>query len=130
MKSRKSEPIQARWLIGEIRDLDRMIAMHRLAGNDFMAEQYEARRLKYFKELVSLLANSAYNVSGRETFTLIQRMLKENYPKHQYKQASVVVHKSFEQVLHFYENQIVKNYSPAHSQTSAVTEPKTMYRKK
>lgn len=130
MKSHKSEPIQVRWLIGEIRDLDKLIAMHRSADNDFMAEQYEARRLKYFKELVSLLANSAYNVSGRETFPLIQSLLKENYPKHQRRLAIAVVHKSFDHVLHFYESQKIKNYSSSRAQTRVVAEPDAVYRKK
>jgi hypothetical protein len=130
MKSRKSEPIQVRWLIGEIRDLDKMIAMHRSTDNDYMAEQYEARRLKYFKELISLLTNSAYTVSGRETFPLIQSLLKENYPKHQQRLAIAVVHKSFDHVLHFYESQKIKNYSSSRAQTQVIAEPDAVYRKK
>ncbi len=130
MKSHKSESIQVRWLIGEIGDLDKMIAMHRSADGDFMAEQYEARRLKYFKELISLLANSAYNVSGRETFPLIEGLLKENYPKRRHRSAVAGGHKSFEQVLHFYETRKAKSNVTSTDRSGVVAEPDAIYRKK
>ena len=113
--------IQVRWLIGEIRDLDKMIVMHRSAGSDFMAEQYKGRRLKYFQELISLLANSAYNVSGRETFPLIGHLLRENYSKRR-KVPVAEGSPSFDKVLHFYERQQVGSYTAPVAQSRAVGE--------
>ncbi len=129
MKSRKSEPIQVRWLIEQIRELDKMIALHRPADNEFMAGQYEARRLKYFKELVSLLTNSAYNVSGKETFPLIEGLLQENFPRRRRKVVETAAYKAFERILHFYESR-AKTYSSPAPRPRVVAEPGTVYRKK
>jgi len=130
MKSRKSESIQVHWLISEIRDLDKMIALHRSAESDFMVEQYSARRLKYFKELISLLANSAYNVSGKETFPLIGQLLQENYPARRRKAPAAEANKSFEKVLHFYEGQQVGGYAAGVARLSSVEEREGGYGKK
>lgn len=115
MKSKKSEQIQVEWLIQQIRDLDSLIAMHQSGGNDFMANQYVSRRLKYFKELISLLVTSEFNATGQETFPLIHALTSENYIK----PAKVKVRKfrksAFDRTLEFYQ----KHSSPVVAKSSS-----------
>ena len=106
-KQHKSEQIQAEWLIQQIKELDRLVAMHRTGESHFVAAQYEERRLHYFKELVSLLIDSEYNVTGHETFPLVNALISENYSSSKPAQKTSTQSKrknAFERTLEFYQN--------------------------
>ena len=100
--SNKSEQKQVEWLIQQIRDLDRLIAMHQSGNSEFMAKQYATQRLEYFKELISLLATSKFNTTGRETFPLIHALTKEHYVKPSKAITKPLAVSAFEQTLRFY----------------------------
>ncbi len=131
MKSAKSEQVQVEWLIGEIRDLDRMIAMHRAAEGGFMADQYEARRLNYLKELISLLATSKYNSTKLETFPLINALTRNNFAR-RLKTTSVVRREvdPFERTINFYRRKAGVAYKQTVTAAKSVREESPVYRTK
>jgi len=102
MRSNKSEQVQVEWLIEQIKELDQLIAMHNSGESNFMADQYALRRLKYFKELIALLADSKFNATGQETFPLIHALTKYNYRKSASKSGNASHKNAFEQTLEFY----------------------------
>jgi len=103
MKSHKSEVLQVEWLIQQIRELDHLIAMHRSGDSNFVADQYAARRLQYFKELISLLAASKLNATGLETFPLIHALTSENYTKSEHPKVKSAKQNAFDLILKFYQ---------------------------
>ena len=109
----KSEHIQAEWLIQQILELDRMIEMHQSGDSAFMADQYASRRLQYFKELIGLLASSAFNSTGRETFPLIHALTKENYAKSAPKSFKSIRKNAFDRTLEFYRKNSNHHVRPA-----------------
>lgn len=115
MRSNKSEQIQVEWLIQQILELDRLINMHRSGDSEFMADQYASHRWQYFKELIGLLATSAFNATGRETFPLIHILTKENYSKSPQKSAKSIRKSVFDQTLEFYR----KNSNLVRSESSS-----------
>lgn len=131
MKSAKSEHVQVEWLIGEIRDLDRMIAMHRAAESSFMADQYEARRLNYLKELISLLATSKYNSTKLETFPLINALTRNNFAR-RIKKTSAVRREvdPFERTIDFYRRKAGVAYKQTVTAAKSVREESPAYRTK
>jgi hypothetical protein len=120
----KSEAIQAEWLIGQIREIDRLIDMHQSGDSNFMAHQYASRRLQYFKELIILLTTSKFNASGQETFPLVQDLIKENYPSSQSKIIKHPNYKSFDRTLSFYNKVSTKVASKNVTKASPSTAPK------
>ncbi len=110
MKSKQSEKIQVEWLIEQILELDKMQAMHDAAKNGFMSDQYKARRLGYFKELISLLATSQFNQADGETFPLILELIKDSYGAKP-PEKNVVSQKKdpFSKTLAFYSAKVADN---------------------
>lgn len=124
MKSNKSEQIQVEWLIQQINELDRLIAMHRSGESNFMADQYAARRLNYFKELIGLLTISKFNSTGQETFPLIHALTKENYTRSGLKSVNSSRKNAFERTLEFY-----RYHTAAHPENSSEeVKPKAPFR--
>ena len=131
MKSAKSEQVQVEWLIGEIRDLDRMIAMHRAAESGFMADQYEARRLNYLKELVSLLATSKHNSTKLETFPLINALTRSNIARRTKKTSAARRDVDpFERTIDFYRRKAGVAYKQTMAAAKSVREESPAYRTK
>ena len=109
MKSNKSEKVQVEWLISQIRELDRMIALHLEGNSVFTAEQYAVRRLEHFKELISILSTSPLNTTGAETFPLIHALTKENYSKKTLLQSTGRSKNAFDKTIEFYGRQTDKS---------------------
>lgn len=110
MKSKQSEKIQVEWLIEQILELDKLQSMHDAAKNEFMSDQYKARRLGYFKELISLLATSQFNEADGETFPLILELIKDSYGA-KLLEKNVVSQKKdpFSKTLAFYSAKVTDN---------------------
>ncbi|MCC6463155.1 MAG: hypothetical protein IT260_21985 [Saprospiraceae bacterium] len=131
MKSAKSEQVQVEWLIGEIRELDSMIDMHRTAGSDYMADQYEVRRLNFLKELISLLATSKYNSSTLETFPLINALTRNSFARGLKQGKSVrQVTDPFQRTIDFYRRKAETVYKQAVPAIKSVQEEPPVYKVK
>ncbi len=80
MKSEKANLLQIKELLTEINELDKLIAMHQAATDKLMAKQYEARKRKFFDELVKLML-SAYPASEMPPEFYIGKLMQRFYPK-------------------------------------------------
>lgn len=73
-------------LVDEIKRIDAIILLHKNAeDNDFMAAQYEAKKVKLMAQLIDALA--APKVQSEQSFSLIQMLLSKFYPNKIDKQA-------------------------------------------
>lgn len=73
-------------LVDEIKRIDALILLHKNAeSNEFMASQYEAKKVKLMAQLISALA--APKVQSEQSFSLIQMLLSKFYPNKVDKQA-------------------------------------------
>lgn len=78
MKLNKGDLIKIQELLEEINQLDGLIALHRQANDRLMVKQYEARKRKYFDELVhSLLAT--FPASEMPPVFLIDKLIQKYY---------------------------------------------------
>jgi hypothetical protein len=80
MKSEKANLLQIKALLTEINELDQLIAMHLAAADKLMAKQYEARKRKFFDELVKLML-SAYPAPEMPPAFYIDKLMQRFYPK-------------------------------------------------
>ncbi len=128
MKSLKSEIIQVNWLVEQIRQLDEMIKIHQSGGSLLMLQQYEARRLDFFKELINLLVNSTTTKSYSITFPLVVNLIEVNYPEGKRNQSIKNGADGFEKTIQFYQN-LPKNsgYQIRNTGLQDVNEPEEKY---
>lgn len=76
----KSELIQIQELLEEISQLDNLVNLHDAANDRLMVKQYEARKRKFFDELVKHLL--AYSPATEMPPALIlEKLLHRFYPK-------------------------------------------------
>lgn len=80
MKSDRANLVQIKELLEEIHQLDQLISMHKEAGDGLMAKQYEARKRKFFDELVSLLLSSSPSTEMPPAF-YIGQLMRHFYPQ-------------------------------------------------
>lgn len=67
-------------MLEQINKLDVLIAMHKEAGHKIEVQQYESLKLKFVKELLTLLINSELNSADPQTFPLVSRLMHHFYP--------------------------------------------------
>ncbi|QIH31630.1 hypothetical protein [Sphingobacterium sp. DR205] len=73
-------------LVDEIKKIDAIILLHKnVESNEFMASQYEAKKVKLMAQLIDALA--APKVQSEQSFSLIQMLLSKFYPNKVDKQA-------------------------------------------
>ena len=77
MKSNKANLAQIKELLEEIHELDKRIAIHQ--GDDLLSKQYEARKRKFFDELVSLMLSSSPYSEMPPAF-YIGKLMQRFYP--------------------------------------------------
>jgi hypothetical protein len=78
--SKKYFALQVGDLLEQINKLDVLIAMHKEAGHKIELQQYESLKLKFVKELLTLLINSELNSADPQTFPLVSRLMHHFYP--------------------------------------------------
>ena len=67
-------------LLAQIFKLEPLIAMHRAANHRTEVKQYGSLKLKFIKELLTLLINSDLNLAEPQTFPLVHQLLERFYP--------------------------------------------------
>lgn len=83
----KSKLLRLIDLIEEIKKIDGMILMHNIHENDdFMSSQYESKKSKLMKELISDLA--ANSNESPEVFKTIEKIIFKFYPNESSKKQS------------------------------------------
>ncbi|MCF8246714.1 MAG: hypothetical protein K9J37_17520 [Saprospiraceae bacterium] len=80
MKPETANLLKIKALLTEINELDKLIAMHQRAADKLMAKQYEARKRKFFDELVTLML-SVYPTSEMPPAFYIEKLMQRFYPK-------------------------------------------------
>lgn len=80
MKLEKANLLQIKELLTEIIELDNLIAMHQSAADKLMAKQYEARKRKFFDELVKLMLSVSPSSEMPPAF-YIEKLMQRFYPK-------------------------------------------------
>ena len=69
-------------LIDQIREVNHLIELHQLSNDDFMLNQYKARKNDFLKELVFELI--CLNINTFEIYQLVKRLInqiEQNTPK-------------------------------------------------
>lgn len=124
MKSNKQFIYQIEDLLEQISKLEPLIAMHREAKHHIEIKQYEALRLKFIKELLTLLINSNLNLAEPQTFPLVHQLLERFYPEAKYSASRT-------EDFHAVASALAPLLSdiPSSVKQAAVSEPETTYGK-
>jgi len=121
MKSKKSELADIQYFSEEIRALEPLIEMHRNGQNTIMVKQYEARKLKFFNELLVALIDSSINADEPRALFLVQQLIQLHYPTYTH-------HLSDQPEARHYAEILTSAFPPA--ALSIAQEPAAHYKKK
>ena len=125
MKSNKQLIYQIEDLLEQIAKLEPLIAMHREANHGIEVKQYEALKLKFIKELLTLLINSNLNLAEPQTFPLVQQLLERLYPATQYQGSKTEDFKAVASAL----APLLSGAASAAAKQAVVREPEAKYGK-
>ena len=81
MKSKKLNLFLVEDLLNDLLQIDTLISMHRSANNDFMAAQYEERKLRVFNKLIGHLADSGLDRHDPKMLYYINQLIGRFFPE-------------------------------------------------
>lgn len=80
MKSEKLNLYLVEDLLNDLLQIDMLISMHRSANDDFMAGQYEERKLRVFNKLIGHLADSGLDRQDPKMLYYINQLISRFFP--------------------------------------------------
>jgi len=81
MKSKKLNLHLVEDLLSDLLQIDTLISMHRSAKDDFMAVQYEERKLRVFNKLIGHLADSGLDRQDPKMLYYINQLIGRFFPE-------------------------------------------------
>ena len=68
-------------LIQDLNELDKLISLHRQnSSDDFMINQYEAKKYERFQQLINQLMHQSLNRGEFSTYPFVQKLTERFYP--------------------------------------------------